>query len=392
MIDTAVIGAGIGGLATAALLARTSFGVTVYEARSTVEPRGADVGISLHPNGLAVLDALGLVPELSQSGSRLSRLRLFDERMHLLADVEPPGGDRTGSGPVLVVSSHRLHRLLWEAAKDAGASIRVGSRLTAIGSDPTAPRIYFQDGQSESFLVVGADGMESVVRRMVGTGDEGHRVRERRYVRAMVDWPLNENAAGQYWTRGGVSGLLPCGPGRTYWYATVTLRMQNALDEGDIERFRRTAASAHPPALQVVGNLKSLDDLLVSHVRHVNLDRFYRGSYVLIGDAAHSMDPNLGQGANAALVDAAVLASELHRRDHLAEALAAYDSRRVEAVHQVQADAARLARLAHFTVARRLRNTLAKSAPERIVQGVRQRSQQVDLVALRHELAELAPK
>lgn len=391
MIDTAVIGAGIGGLATATLFARAGLDVTVYEAVEAKTPAGADFGVSLHPNGLVVLDALGVLEELAEQGSQLSRLRLFDENLRIITDMEPPG-DRSGHGPMLVVSSHLLHRLLRRKAEQAGVTIRNGWPLTATGSDPLSPRMYFEGSEHEALLVVGADGVESVVRRHVDEGTEGHRVRRRRYVRAMVNWTLNDNAAGQYWTRRGVTGLLPCGNGKTYWYATVTAKMQHAADRGDLEGFRRAAAAAHPPVLQVVRVLESLDHVHISHVRQVVLDRYYNGSFVLLGDAAHAMDPNLGQGANAALVDAAVLASEIHRRDHLAEALAAYDSRRGDAVRRVQSDAARLARLAHFTYGRRLRNILVRAAPARIVDQVKGRTQQVDLVGLSHELGDLADK
>ena len=388
MIDTAVIGAGVGGLATATLLARAGLDVTVYEAVESTEPVGADVGVSLHPNGLVVLETLGVLDSLAGAGSQLSRLRLFDENLRIITEMEPPG-DRSGHGPMLVVSSHLLHRLLRQKAEQAGVSIQNGWSLTATGSDPLSPQMYFQGDEHEALLVVGADGVESVVRRNVDNSTERHRVRRRRYVRALVDWTLNDNAAGQYWTRRGVTGLLPCGDGKTYWYATVTSQMQDAADQGDLERFRRAAAAAHPPVLQVVRVLESLDDVRFSHVRQVTLDRYYNGSFVLIGDAAHAMDPNLGQGANAALVDAGVLASEIHRRDHLADALAAYDSRRGDAVRRVQSDASQLAKLAHFTYGRRLRNLLIRSAPRRVVDEVKGRTQQVDLVGLRYELADL---
>lgn len=110
--------------------------------------------------------------------------------------------------------------------------------------------------------------------------------------------------------------------------------------------------------------------------------------YLLVfhGDAAHAMAPNLGQGANSALVDAGVLASELDRRDGISEALAAYDSRRSVAVQQVQTDARRLARIAHFSRARQVRNAVVRLMPPRIAVAEAKRAQQVDVPSFRVEL------
>ncbi|MEY4509144.1 MAG: hypothetical protein RLZZ450_1266 [Pseudomonadota bacterium] len=95
--------------------------------------------------------------------------------------------------------------------------------------------------------------------------------------------------------------------------------------------------------------MTGFDQLLVNDVVRVRCARFYDGPRVLVGDAAHAMAPNLGQGANSALVDAAVLLDELRRADTLLQALVAYDARRRPKVEQVASTAARLGTLAELT-------------------------------------------
>jgi 2-polyprenyl-6-methoxyphenol hydroxylase-like FAD-dependent oxidoreductase len=96
---------------------------------------------------------------------------------------------------------------------------------------------------------------------------------------------------------------------------------------------------------EAFAGVDGIDDLLVNQVTRVDCARWWDGRLVLLGDAAHAMAPNLGQGANSALVDAVVLADALGAEADVPTALAAYDARRRRAVRRVQDAAAVLARL-----------------------------------------------
>lgn len=387
MTDAVVIGAGIGGLATATLLQRQGRTTTVVDQRS--EGAGLGAGIVLQPNGLAVLDAMGAVDRLRQSGSELRSFRLLDERLHAMAENRIPGGPTHGFA--LVVPRAELNATLLDVARQAGVNVVHDRRLQKVSGSVDEPRLVFGDGQEEAPpLLVGADGQGSVVRRFVDPAGPTPKA-GRTYVRAMVDWSCVEKLHGEYWTRKGIAGILPCGAESTYWYCTATPPIAAAVDEGDLEALRRTVSAAHPPLLQAVNALDDIGRARVDRVVEVEVNQFYQGSTVLVGDAAHAMAPNLGQGANSALVDAGVLACELHRRHGLGEALAAYDARRCEAVRQVQLDAHRLAQLAHFPRGRRLRNKVLQMLPEKMATAGVQRALQVDLATFRHELESLAP-
>jgi 2-polyprenyl-6-methoxyphenol hydroxylase-like FAD-dependent oxidoreductase len=195
-------------------------------------------------------------------------------------------------------------------------------------------------------LVVGADGVGSVVR---AGGSFGSQVQSTgaTYVRGLVDAD-GLDLEGEYWTSLGLFGGAPLGDGSTYFYAAANAPpVAEAVVGRDLAAFTGQWAGALPMAGRVLGRLTSFDQLLINEVVRVDNERWSDGRLVLVGDAAHAMAPTLGQGANSAIVDAAVLAAELAvtSGEPLSRGLARYAARRQPSVRRVQNQADRLARL-----------------------------------------------
>jgi 2-polyprenyl-6-methoxyphenol hydroxylase-like FAD-dependent oxidoreductase len=100
-----------------------------------------------------------------------------------------------------------------------------------------------------------------------------------------------------------------------------------AVSRRDLGTFRQVWRRVLPTEADLLARVSSFDDLLVNTVRQVDCRRWFSGRLVLLGDAAHAMAPNLGAGANSALVDGVVLAEELAAAPSVMDALAGYDKR-----------------------------------------------------------------
>jgi 2-polyprenyl-6-methoxyphenol hydroxylase-like FAD-dependent oxidoreductase len=342
-----VAGGAVGGMAAALLLARAGASVTVLE--RVAEPAAVGAGLVLQPNGLAVLAGLGLDGQLAAAGHRMGGAGMVRSASGAtLARIRLPdfGG---GLDHVLAIRRSRLHELLLAAVRAAhpAVALRLGAEVTGAGGGGT---VSFQAGGVAGTvtgdLVVGADGVGSVVRR---GGHFGARTRPgATYLRGLVAGD-DLGLEGEWWTPLGLFGGAPMGDSTTYFYGSATRRpVATALAAGDLAGLRAAWAAALPLAGRVLERVQDPAELLVNQVVRVDCERWHDGRLVLVGDAAHAMAPTLGQGANSALVDAAVLAAELAGGGPSAAALARYTARRRPAVRRVQGTADRVARLAEL--------------------------------------------
>jgi 2-polyprenyl-6-methoxyphenol hydroxylase-like FAD-dependent oxidoreductase len=338
-----VVGAATGGCAVALLLARAGARVTLVE--RVDEPRAVGAGIALAENGLAVLGSLGLGPAL-EAARPLAGVRITDAAGRtLLAPPHP-------APRVAMIRRATLQRILLDAvAGERRIATRFGTEVVAAHPDGTVQLRSATTGEEETMradLVVGADGVHSRVRqggafgaRVRGTGID--------YVRGLV--PHDLATGTEAWTSAGIFGSFPV-DGGTYFFASCgTAECRAAIASRSLERLRAAWARAYAPAARLLAAVDGWDALLVNEVVRVDCERWVDGRLVLVGDAAHAMAPNLGQGANSALVDAAMLLHELRRGATVADALDAWQRRRIPAVRRVADTAQRLGRIAEITSA-----------------------------------------
>lgn len=363
--DVVVVGAGIGGLTAALLLADIGAQVTLLE--RVDEPGDVGAGILLQPNGLAVLDALGLGEVLERCGRVPGAAALRDERGTVIADLTPPDNGHRWDRLLAMRRSDLHHILLTAVAARSAIGTRFGAHVSSARSDGTV-ELRWRDRVSSitADLVVGADGVGSAVR---GSGAFGARTRETgaRYVRGLVEG-AGLGIEGEYWTRLGLFGGVALDDSTTYFYAAATaLPVAGALMARDFDGVRAAWSAVLPAAEPVLRRVTAFDSLLVTDVVRVDCKRWVDGRMVLLGDAAHAMAPTLGQGANSAIVDAAVLAAELAEQASVSGGLARYSARRRPAVRKVQDRADRLAALSgvRAPLLRAGRDAILRAAAER---------------------------
>jgi 2-polyprenyl-6-methoxyphenol hydroxylase-like FAD-dependent oxidoreductase len=170
------------------------------------------------------------------------------------------------------------------------------------------------------------------------------------------------------WGRGTEFGVMPLIDGRTYWYAAANAaEAQRNPDE--LGELRRRFGTWHEPIPAALAHTPPGAVLRHDIYWLPKLDCYHRGSVVLLGDAAHAMTPNLGQGGGQALEDAIVLAASLRRTRDVAMGLGSYDRQRRARTQAMSLAATRQLRLGQQLrnpIAVAVRNTAVALTPDRI--------------------------
>lgn len=327
-LDIAVVGAGVSGLASAILLAQRGHRVVVYERFETAKPLGS--GLMMQPPGLAALERLGLRAELAGLGQRIDRLHGATASGRTIFNLAY--GDLLPGLHAVAVHRAALHGVLWRGFLRSGAALETGRTVATVATRSGArSAIVAADGSSlpAADLVVDASGARSPLRGFVC--DRAPRPFAYGAVWATVpDVGVAPASLAQRYVDARVMiGYLPVGRGAAdgpsvaafFWSLKPA---EHARWRADFEPWRARVATLWPALRPVVERLEGPDAFTLASYAHFTASRVARDNVVLVGDAAHSTSPQLGQGANQGLIDAVVLADALdHARDPAA-ALALY--------------------------------------------------------------------
>jgi 2-polyprenyl-6-methoxyphenol hydroxylase-like FAD-dependent oxidoreductase len=292
-----------------------------------------------------------------------------------LSRIDGDGADLEARIGTTTLTIHRaeLHKILHDALP--AAALIAGVATTGIhgGADGGPAEVRFRHGDQDVLLradlVVGADGVHSWVRAQrwpdgpapVYSGSTTWRAVTTPSSAAVTEMSLS-------WGRGTEFGVMPLVDGRTYWYAAANAdEAQRHPDE--LEELRRRFGTWHEPIPAVLAHTQPQAVLRHDIYWLPKLDSYHRGSVVLLGDAAHAMTPNLGQGGGQALEDAIVLAAAVSRTSDVATALAHYDHERRARTQAMSLAATRQLRFGqqlHDPIAVAMRNTAVALTPDRI--------------------------
>jgi 2-polyprenyl-6-methoxyphenol hydroxylase-like FAD-dependent oxidoreductase len=315
-----VVGAGIGGLAVARVLARSGFSVEVVEREPGWDESGT--GIYLPGNAIRALRALGLEHAVIARGIVIQRQRFSDSRGRVLVEVDL-AGLWDGIGPCVALPRAVLHAVLLDGVREV--PIRMGVEVRGLDERSGTVSVEFGDGSvSEYDLVIGADGIHSTVRRLAFGSDATARPV------GQVGWRFVTASPAQITTWSVMLGrrtaflTIPIGNGRVYCYCDVVSTSEDSADES----FGRHFAGFAEPVPSLINSVPSQSAVHRSTIEEVALDSWTRERVALIGDAAHATSPNMAEGAAMALEDALVLAECLLGLGTIPSALSAFEARR----------------------------------------------------------------
>lgn len=345
-----IIGGGVAGPALALFLKKAGISSALFEAYPTVE--GAGGGLALAPNGMRVLAALGLARIVKAKGSIITEFAFRNASGALLASYPTADPKRFGE-PMTAMSRAALSEAL--AAKMVRQEIKVEyqKRLSSIDDNGERVIAYFEDGTSAvGDILIGADGVRSATRQhilpraeasytgLIGIGG---------FTPFAAVPSFRSSTVTLVFGQRGFFGYCGGNSGSAMWWTNLFREKEFTRDELqhiDLDTIRGEMLQRFGEYQEPVPSFaRHTDNILRINVYDVlSLPRWHKGRVILIGDAAHAVSPNAGQGASMALEDAMYLAKLLRDLRTYSEAFARFETDRKPRVEKIVAEGRRRGR------------------------------------------------
>jgi 2-polyprenyl-6-methoxyphenol hydroxylase-like FAD-dependent oxidoreductase len=340
----AICGAGPAGLAAALFLRRSGHAVEIIERFEAPAPVGS--GLILQPTGLSVLAALGLLGPVLGLGHRIDRLHGTDAKSgRAVLDVRYASGPRERFG--LAVQRATLFGLLHAAVLSERIPIRPSTAVTGVRDAAGTPVLLAESGDIGAYdLVIDATGARS---QLVSSLAAGEPARELAYGAFWAtldagDFAFERHTLVQRYKHAEIMlGVLPIGrmdasaPERLAFFWSQKTGDADRVQAAGLDAWKADVLGYWPELAPLMAQIAGWQDMVLARYRHRTLKRPARGRVVFIGDAAHCTSPQLGQGANMALLDAAALAHGLAVHADIDAAVDAYCRSRRNHVRLFQA-------------------------------------------------------
>jgi 2-polyprenyl-6-methoxyphenol hydroxylase-like FAD-dependent oxidoreductase len=328
-LSVLIIGAGIGGLTAAIALRQRAFAVQLIEKDPAWSVYG--VGIIQQGNVLRAVHALGVLDRYIDAGVGFDAVEVYGPDGTRLARV--PSHRLLPDRPAnLGVSRRAMQKVLGDAAREAGATLRLGLTATVIEQQDSGVIVQFSDQTSGTYdIVIGADGAYSATRSMVMPEAPAPTFTGQAVWRYNLPRPTGLDALHVYNGPVGV-GLVPISGELMYMYLTTPEPDNPRYPRAGLAAAMRGKTTRCAPSIRQLAEQITDDEGVVYRPLEWLLVEgpWHRGRVVLLGDAVHATTPHLGQGAGMAIEDSLVLAEELANHADVEGAFSAYRARRFE--------------------------------------------------------------
>ena len=335
-----VVGGGITGSVLSLGLAQKGVDVVLLEIRN--EWTGVGHGITLQGNALGAFHKVGVFDEIAEHGFPFDKLRMFNADGHQIMAIDTPPMGGTEVPPTMGALRSNVADVLARHVEAAGVDVRLGTTVTSIQDNDDSVTATLSDGSLETVdVLVGADGIHSKMRRMIGIDVEPRTV-------GMGIWRVVAKRPQAMDSYGGPkykAGYTPISEDLCYAFL-----LEGTLDRSYVgEHPNGAVLKEHGQGYGGIwGEVRdSIADDAVVNYQYIEAvlveDPWYRGRSIVIGDAAHACPPLIAQGAAMCAEDAVVLAEMLTTGDGIDKALAKFMERRFPRVKMVLDNSLQLA-------------------------------------------------
>ncbi len=302
------MGGGVAGLALALAASDLGLRVTVLE-RGRMAPRRVVRGEILQPNGLSILERLGVLEALrARAEHPVSGFDFRDDRHRMLLTIRYAGLPSPHRHVLIVLPDLLRDVLISAVTRRRELAVWEESGVASFHADPEGVELEIAGGRRlRAEVLVGADGSGSLVRRQAGIRAQVHAYRDG-YLTTVVERPPGLSDPGRYYLgRRAILGLFPLADGGLYLFSLAP-GATPPTGAGEIERWKEAWIRLEPELEVPLKAVRSPQDLQLLHCFRVRARPWVSGRVALVGDAAHAMNPHAAQGTNQALEDAVALA------------------------------------------------------------------------------------
>jgi 2-polyprenyl-6-methoxyphenol hydroxylase-like FAD-dependent oxidoreductase len=382
--DVLIQGAGIGGLTLAVALQRRGYKVSVVERAKGLAEVGA--GIWMAANPMQVFDRLGFAEKVIRAGWTVRLLRLQDSKSGDIQTTDMSKIAKQFGFETIALHRGVLQRLLYEQLR--AESVHFCCEVHSVNQSGDQVFASLSDGSScAAAIIVGADGINSQIRRIAGLGGEKRYSGSSSYraiARGARILPAEaDHEAYEIWARGCRVGFSKINADDYYWYMTFDAPAGESASASDMKGHAEALSRAYFPRWIELLHHTPAEDILRTDISDLKpLTQWSSGRIGLIGDAAHATTPNLGQGGAMAVEDALMLADSFEKCGLNETAWKRFEHLRRKKVDWTVSTSWSIGKVCHLgnPLLRAFRNFALKSTPEGVTQRQIERLYRLDSI------------
>lgn len=363
-----IIGGGITGLTAALALRKSGITSVVYE--QAVELNEIGAGIWLQPNAIKVLDWLGLKGEIQKQGIELNKMEITNNQLIPIKKIKSEVVQDEDGNRTIAIHRARLQKILYNEVLKSN-EVHLNKKYIHHSFSSDSINLQFEDGEDSVDIVLGADGIDSSVRKALFPNSP---LRNSGQVCwrgiSKMNLPDSLKSLGQEaWGKQIRFGFSQIAKEEVYWFAVANVEHLKKVDGLDRKKYITTLFECFSPIInELIANTEStnIHQAILHDLKR--LPNWYQSKMCLIGDAAHATTPNMGQGACQGIEDAFYISKYLSKSpQNVQGAFEEFQLKRREKVDYVVNTSWQFGKMAHSTIGQPIMKLLMKMTPDSVI-------------------------